>query len=172
MTPAQIAVTELVQEWLGASLRHDCEKLCTFIGRGCTPNPRGLLNEKISNCGLFALAVWHAAGVKSPLLDEPYRIGMAIAWIERIATSLGAVRHPKDGLPTAGSLMHYYSKRPSTNDHVEFCLEEPDQETGVALHGGGGRAHCEIDSLVSDVRWSSGRPLQHWYDIAALLPEA
>lgn len=162
-------IVNIVNEWLGASLQYRRDDLCKFVARG--HEGPALLAEKISNCGLFALAVWHAAGVHHPLLASPYQTGMAIAWIKIIATDLGARRTVlHDGLPTVGSLCHYYSKRPSTDDHVEFVLESPD-ESGKCLHGGGGRSHCEIASSTGDIRWSLGRPLQYWYDVAALLPE-
>ena len=161
-------IVDKVNEWLGASLQYRRDDLEEFIKRG--HSGANLLCEGVSNCGLFALAVWKAAGVKHPLLEQPYQVGMAIAWIKIISTDLGARRTVRtDGLPTPGSLCHYYSPRPSTNDHVEFILETPDPESGKALHAGGGRPHCEISSSVGDVRWSSGRPLQFWYDPHALL---
>ena len=164
------AIVDLVNSWLGASLQYRRDELCAFVARGHEGPP--LLCKGVSNCGLFALGVWKAAGVRHDLLLQPYEMGMAIAWVKRIAIDRGAKRTVlANGLPTPGSLCHYYSKRPSTDDHVEFVLEVPDPATGVCLHGGGGRANCEISSSRGDIRWSNGRPLQYWYDAAALLPE-
>ena len=166
---AQEVIVSTVRGLIGCSLEHDSAKLCEFIGRGIDDG-HSLLSPKVSDCGLFGLAVWHAAGVDHELVGASYINGMAISWLVHIAHDMQAIRYPKrDGLPRIGSLMHYYSKRPSTNDHVEFCLSLPATGSGLADHAGGGRANCAIGSGHSTVLWSSGRPLQCWYDADALL---
>lgn len=165
MTPEQQRMIDIVNPWIGCSLNHCGDVLQAFFARVLG---KGLLCDGVSDCGLFALAVWTEAGVKHPLIGRPYVNGMAIAWIETIAKDLNAVRHVHDnGKPKGGALMHYFSHRPSYNDHVEFCLEDPGHL--LMHHAGGGRAHCAIGEGCSDVLWSSGRPLQRWYDADALL---
>ena len=103
--------------------------------------------------------------VNHALVNTPYHIGMAIHWIVEIATDLAAVKSPHaDGPPTPGSLCHYYTHG-NNNDHVEFVLStvEDDGQHWIADHAGGGRAMCGISKARSDVLWSAGRPLQHWY---------
>ena len=113
-----MSIIDVVNEWLGASLQYRRDDLQSFIARG--HDGPILLCEGVSNCGLFALAVWKASGVKHPLLEQPYQTGMAIAWVKIIATDLGARRSvAKDGLPTPGALCHYYSKRPSIRQRIE-----------------------------------------------------
>jgi hypothetical protein len=168
MTESQRCLVQIVEGWIGASLLERADELRKFIARDID-DPRYELNAHISDCGLFALAVWHAAGVHHQLCDAKYVPGVAIQWLVHIAHDLQAIRYPqRDGLPVPGALMQYYSPRPSHNDHVEFCLSLPNAD-GLAEHAGGGRPECEIGSSTSDIRWSSARPLQCWIDPDALL---
>lgn len=163
-------VVETVETWLGASLTHRSEELREFISRG-HPDQLDLLSSRVSSCGLFALAVWFAAGVDHELVRARYQTGQAITWIGQIAADLGAVRHPKhDGPPTVGSLLHYYKPRPSYDDHVEFLLSKPNDQ-GLSRHAGGGRRDCKVGWGLDNLAWNGGRPLQVWYDLAAMLPE-
>jgi hypothetical protein len=73
----QQKIVDTVTPWIGASLLNRGQELREFISRG-VDDPRYQLNEHISSCGLFALAVWHAAGVKHELLKMPYQTGKAI----------------------------------------------------------------------------------------------
>jgi hypothetical protein len=166
MTPQQQYIVDSVRSLIGASLNERCDELCQLIGRG-VDDGRSHLSSKVSDCGLFALGIWKAVGIDHELLGTSYVTGMAIAWVVKIATEKNAVRHVKqDGLPVPGALMHYYSPRPSQNDHVEFCLSEP---TPMANHAGGGRANCAIGEDTGNILWNCGRPLQCWYDPEALL---
>jgi len=168
LTIAQESIISSVRPWIGASLLVRDQELREFIARG-VDDPRWELNEHVSDCGLFALAVLHDVGVPHHLVSAKYVSGMAIDWLNQIAHDLKAIRYPKrDGKPVPGALMLYYSPRPSKNDHAEFSLS---MVTGgyMADHAGGGRAECEIGSGRSDIRWNGGRPLQCWYDPDALL---
>lgn len=172
LTHAQMQVVQCVTFYEGASLANRGDELRRFIARG-VDDPAGILDEHVSDCGLFALAVWHAIDVQDLRLTEKYKLGMAISWLVDIAGLHNAVRHPlHDGVPTVGALMHYATPH-KNNDHVEFLLSPAMNVRGqwLADHAGGGRADCAIGSGHSDVRWSLGRPLQAWYDINALLPE-
>lgn len=163
-------LVERVDLWIGASLDYRAEELKAFISRGHS-DQCNLLSRSVSSCGLFALAVWYANAVDHELVRARYETGKAIEWIGKIASDLGAVRHPKhDGPPTVGSLLHYYSKRPSLDDHVEFLLSLPN-DRGLSRHAGGGRKACKVGVGLDDLRWNGGRPLQVWYDVAALCPD-
>jgi hypothetical protein len=169
MTAAEDVIVAAVEPWIGSSLEHGGDQLKAYIGANLH-DPRQLLDPHISSCGLFALAVWSEVGIEHHLLAGPYEVGSAIKWLVEIAHDLGAIRYPRrDGPPVVGALMHYYSPRPSHNDHVEFCLSKPDA-LHHARHAGGGRPACGIDDGESDILWSSGRALQCWYDPNALLP--
>ncbi len=166
---AQDSMVSVVRPWIGASLLVRDQELREFIARG-VDDPRWELDEHVSDCGLFALAVWHEIGVAHHLCKEKYVAGMAIIWLTQIAHDLQAIRYPRrDGPPVPGALMHYYSRRPSKDDHVEFCLSKPAKTTWMADHAGGGRQECAIGSGRSDIRWNAARPLQCWYDPDALL---
>ncbi len=168
----QSQVLQCVKYYVGTDLEHNGDALRKFISRGID-DPATILDAHVSDCGLFAFAVWHAVGVDHPLLSTPYHVGMAITWLVEIARVFQAVRHPKhDGVPTVGSLLHYYRTNPDgtskNDDHVEFVLSNPILGKGwLAEHAGGGRADCGIGDATSDILWSLGRPLQAWYDITA-----
>lgn len=171
LVPGQRIITE-VAKWIGTSLDNRGQELREFIARGID-DPAQILDAHVSDCALFALAVWHCVGVDHPLCRAEYVTGKAMQWIEAIARDRLAIRFPKrDGVPKLGSLMHYYSHRPSLDDHVEFLMSEvtvdPDIEWS-AQHAGGGRTNCAIGTATSDIRWNFGRPLQCWYDPEALL---
>jgi hypothetical protein len=158
-----------IQQWVGCSLEHDGQSLQNFVS-DYLGDPRDLLSPKVSDCGLFALAIWSAVGVKDSRLVDGYEIGAAIRWVVEIAHNHGAIRYPKrDGMPGPGDLMHYYAPRPSSNDHVEFCLSEVDAVSHFAQHAGGGRQNCGIGEGESDILWNGGKPLQCWYDAQALV---
>jgi hypothetical protein len=174
LTESQARVIACVNHFNGYSLKNHETELRAFIARQGVDNPKTLLDPHVSDCGLFALAVWHALGVPHKLVKQPYVIGFALAWLYEIARDREAIRHPaKDGPPKPGSLMHYFHNG-KTDNHVEFCLSEVQQfeSVWVAFHSGGGRPNCAISAGHSDIRWSSGRPLQEWYDIDALMAPA
>lgn len=166
---AQESIISSVRPWIGASLLVREQELRQFIARG-VDDPRYELNEHVSDCGLFALAVWHDVGVDHHLCNDKYVSGMAIIWVTEIAHDLKAVRYPKrDGMPVPGALCHWYSRRPSKDDHVAFTLGPVADGTHFADYAGGGGAECAINSGRGDIRFSWGRPLQCWYDPNALL---
>lgn len=170
LTEQQAAVIHIVTSCSGWSLHNHANELRALLSRNVN-DPNTLLDARVSTCGLFALAVWHGVHVEHKFVDAPYVTGMAIAWLDTIAKDLGAVRSPvHDGPPTPGALLHYYT-RGKNDDHVEFLLSDVTELHGtmwLAHHGGGGRADCGIGLGHSDIKWSSGRPLQAWFDLRAL----
>lgn len=170
VTPAQSQVVQCVSHYVGFSLSNHGQELREFLARG-VDNPQTIVDAHVSDCGLFALAVWHVVGVQDPRLAQKYQIGMAIEWLHSIAQLHNAIRHPShDGPPSIGSLMEYFITGKNDN-HVEFVIgriiESP--QGWMAPHAGGGRPDCAIRRGWSDVKWSDGRPLQRWYDINALI---
>jgi hypothetical protein len=159
-------IVELVKSYIGDSLTHNKDDLALLTARQ-VDDPDKIVQIK-TNCGMFALGIWWAAGVKHELLNTKYKSGMAIAWVRRIAIEKNALRtYPKNGPPVAGSLLHYFT--PGKNDsHVEFCLSNPDKNM-VAEHGGGGRPDNAITSGISDIKTNYYRRLQEWVDPVALL---
>lgn len=171
LSKAAAMVIHCVNHFSGFSLANHGEEMREFLAREGIDDPATLVDSQVSDCGLFALAVWHRIGVHHKFVEAKYVTGMAIAWLTSIAADCNAIRHPvKDGPPKAGALMHYFT--PRTNDnHVEFLLSDPEiyPSVWVAFHGGGGRANCGIGIGHSDIKWNMGRPLQEWYDVDALV---
>ncbi len=164
-----LQLVELVSSFIGCSLDNRCDELGELVARG-VDDPEQIVRVR-TNCGMFALGIWHRLGVPHELLSEPYVNERAITWLVTIANDFGAVRYPKrDGAPAVGSLMHYWTREgaKTLNHHVEFCLSAPDANWN-AKHAGGGRSKNAISASVSDVRWGATGPLQAWYDIDELL---
>jgi hypothetical protein len=158
-------IAQLVAKYVGCSLDERRDELARLVARG-VDHEDSIVKVK-TNCGMFALGIWHAAGVRHALLDTPYKNEMAISWLVTIAHDLGAVRYPRrDGPPCHGALMHYWLRdgNLTKSHHVEFCLETPGPVDWVAEHAGGGRPNNLIGLGRGDVRWNAGRPLQCWYD--------
>jgi hypothetical protein len=159
-------IVDLVKPWVGSNLRVRGDELRAFISRGID-DPESELDAHISTCGLFALAVWHAAGVKHELIARPYQMGQAIIWLAQIAKDLGAIRYPKrDGAPRPGALLHY---KTATHNDDHMAVPRAEGKQWLADHAGGGRPDAGVGEGGSDLLWSSGRPLQEYYDPNALL---
>jgi hypothetical protein len=169
LTHPQSQIVQCVTFFDGFSLDHHGQELREFIARG-VDNPQAILDKHVSDCGLFALAVWHAIGIADPIVDKPYQSGMAISWLLHIAKSHGALRTPKaDGMPSVGSLL-YYEIRGLNDDHVTFLTKPIVLDRGRWLGEciGGGGADCAIGKATGNMLWSWGRPLQAWVDVNAL----
>lgn len=157
-------VVQCVRHYVGCSLDHRLADLVDLIGREVDDGST-LLSKNVSTCGLFALSVWHAVGVRHHLVNVPYEVGRAITWLVEVAHSLDAVRYPhRDGPPPVGSLCHYWTKG-TNNNHVEFVLEPVDtsHHLWLADHAGGGRPNCTVGEGRSDLLWSGSKPLQEYY---------
>jgi hypothetical protein len=171
-THAQVQVVQCCSFFAGMSLDSHADELRHFLARD-VDDPATIVDKHVSDCGLFALAVWHALEVQDLRLTEKYQMGMAIAWLVNIAGLHGAIRHPiHDGIPTVGALLHWQTHG-KPDDHVSFLTKAVTLSRGQWLGeciGGGGK-DCAINRTAGNVLWSWGRPLQAWYDINALLPE-
>lgn len=165
-TFVQNQVVQCVSHFIGFSLDNHGDQLREFLSRG-VDDPETIVDTHVSDCGLFALAVWLGVGVRDEVLSEKYQTGKAIEWLVEIATRHNAVRHIRDGIPTIGALLHYRTHG-KNDDHVEFLLSQPLMRKWIAHHAGGGRTDCGIGEGTSNILWSLGRPLQAWYDINAL----
>lgn len=159
-------IVEIVKSYVGDSLLHNKEDLALLVARQID-DPNQIVQVK-TNCGIFTLGVWWAAGVQHELLTKKYKNGMAIAWVRQIAIDKKALRkYPQDGNPIAGAALHYYT--PGKNDnHIEHLLSTPDTNM-IAEHGGGGRTNNAITSSTSDIRTNYYRQLREWVDPVALL---
>src|ERR1700748_1464555 len=156
-------IVRLVNGYVGCSLSERKEDLAKLIARGVDdPN---IVVTISTNCGMFSLGILALAGAQDPLLDKKYVSGMAIAWIRQIAINLGAlVKYTgKNGQqPKRGDLMHYFTNGKNDN-HVEWCLSDPD-ENGIAEHGGGGRSNNAITKSTSTIYTNYYRPLEEFID--------
>lgn len=158
---------ELVKKYIGCSIHIRKDDLATLVCRGVDDPDQSVLIK--TNCGMFALGIMCEAGVQHDLLRQPYKSGMAIAWVRTIGKDLKALNKYSRAIhPKAGSLLHYYT--PGKNDnHVEWLLSDMDDQ-GCAEHGGGGRTDNAITTASGLVTWNYGRPLQEWLDPDMLLP--
>ncbi len=167
MTPAQQLIVDTVRSYIGCSLIHRCDELAELV---CFPGDNESEDVRIkTNCAMFALGIWRKIGVEHPLLDGQYKSGMAMAWVLQIARDNGALVRATSSIdtPPPGALMHYANEG-HNNDHVEFCLSEPNSLRQID-HAGGGRAGNLIGAGTGPWSWNYGRPLQHWVDPDKLL---
>lgn len=156
-------IVRIVNSYVGCSLSNRRDDLGKLVARGIDdPN---VVVTIATNCGTSALGVLAIAGAQDTLLDKKYVSGQAIAWVRQIAINLGAlVKYTgKNGpQPKRGDLMHYFDDG-KNNNHVEWCLSDPD-ENGVAEHGGGGRSNNAITKSTSSVYTNYYRPLREIID--------
>lgn len=167
MTPSQQLIVDAVNRYVGCSLSSRRDELAELV---CFPGDNPALDVAIkTNCAMFALGIWRAVGVEHELLQGKYHNGMAMAWVLQIARDKGALVRATGTLetPPPGALMHYANEG-HNNDHVEFCLSEPNALRQIE-HAGGGRTDNAITSGTGPWSWNYGRPLQHWVDPDRLL---
>ena len=169
LTHAQSQVVQCCNFYDGFSLDNHGDELRKFLSRG-VDDPATIVDKHVSDCGLFALAVWNAVGVEDLRLRERYQTGMAISWLVDIAGLHHAVRHIMEhGVPTVGALLHW-KNHDKNDDHVAFLTKPIALTRGKWLGEciGGGGNDCAIGTAEGDMLWSWGRPLHAWYDINAL----
>ena len=167
MDEYQQRIVDIVNSYVGCSLSNRRDELAELI---CFPGDDPAQDVlKKTNCAMFALAVWRKAGVQHELLAGPYKLGMAMAWVLQIARDKQALVRATSTIevPPPGALMHYANEG-RNNDHVEFCLSEPNSLRQIE-HAGGGRSDNAIGAAVGMWSWNYGRPLQHWVDATKLL---
>lgn len=156
-------IVRLVNSYIGCSLSERRDELSKLVARGVDdPN---VVVTITTNCGTSCLGIMALAGVQDPLLNHKYVSGMAIAWVRQIAINLGALNKytGKNGpQPKRGDLMHYFDDG-KNNNHVEWCLSDPD-ENGIAEHGGGGRSNNAITKSTSSIYTNYYRPLKEFID--------
>lgn len=164
---SQRVIVNSVRDFVGCSLDHRREELAELVNFP-GDDPEQSVRIK-TNCAMFALGIWRKVGVQHPLLSGRYNNGMAMAWVLKIARDKGALVRATSTIevPPPGALMHY-ANQGRNNDHVEFCLSEPNSLRQIE-HAGGGRTNNAILSGVGPWSWNYGRPLQHWIDPVKLL---
>lgn len=164
MTPQQDLICSNVRQYVGCSLHSERERLGQLIARG-VDDPEKVVTVA-TNCAMFALGVMWLSGVDHELLTRPYRIGMAVSWVDQIGRDLG-IRAAFAGQPLRAGMLLHYSTPGKSNDHVEWLLEDP--VDGEAIHAGGGRPDNAITSAHGVILCSSGRPLRWVYDVPSAL---
>ena len=157
----------------GVSLTNRVEVLKALVNR--TVSPMSLREwEWQTNCAESAIGILAAAccttdmaRVYHPLLMTPGVNGTSISRVFQMARDLGLARSYKHGdpLPRRGSLVAF-----AAGAHVEWVLSDPDPATGIADHGGGGRASNALTVGRGDIRSSWGRPLTDIFDFVSTLP--
>lgn len=176
---SQRVIVNSVRDFVGCSGLKRVNELAELIARG-VDDPKQFAHDlaltkdelgtpRVSNCALFALGIMHRVGVPHPLLSGKYQQGMAMSWVLTIGRERCALHVPgkDEPCPPAGAILHYGTPG-KFNDHIEFCLGDPDEQ-GLVDHGGGGRLHNAIDESHGVWRKNSGRPLLHWIDPVKLL---
>jgi hypothetical protein len=154
-------ICRMVRFLNGASLVHEQDKLCDLFLCNEPASRAKLIAGMKTNCATTMREFLCLAGCDHPLVICEYVVGMAMAWVLQAARELDALEpasawkliRPGDGM--------WYGTPGHNDDHVEWCLETPNQSTGHAVHGGGGRSQNLISvEPASDIRWSRGRPLR------------
>ena len=167
MNQSNEILVNLVRKYVGCSLLNRKDELGVLVARG-VDDPKKVVGIR-TNCATFALGIMHEAGVIHPLLEKPYVLGMAVAWVRTVGKDLQAIKkYTKGTVLPPGALLHYYTPG-KNNNHVEWLLSEV-APNNMAEHGGGGRANNAITSGFGSVDYNSGRPLQEWFDPRFLLP--
>lgn len=163
----------IIKDFAGCSLLVNRPRLEALVCKGVTDDSG--VNDVVTamtNCGTTALGVL-AAGAGDVdtarsihvLLATPYKIGMAIAWLNQIGDDLGAWVTWKAGMAIPVGALCYYGT--GNNLHVEWKTDEPDE------HAGGGRPNNAITVGSSDMSTNNGRPLDKYLDPDKIpLPEA
>lgn len=162
-SPGQF-IARIVMDYVGCSLSQNRQKLAALVGRGV--DDESIVGIK-TNCATFALSTLYAAGCPHTLLAEPYKIGMAFAWLDQIGRDLGAWMPFAGTLPPVGAVCHY-AIGGTGDDHAEFVLDQS------GLHGGGGRSQNAI-TISTDhppLAYNWGRPMVRYLDPSKLsLPD-
>lgn len=154
------------------------DKLAALAGMDNPPGDARQYAQETTNCATTMRWILSLVGCPSNFVTQPDKPGVSMGWDLLAAQQYGALIPLKSDLyPTGGTGqpdawkkagvgwgLHY--GMPGTNDdHVEWLGSVPDPNTGVATHGGGGRADNAITIETGDIRWSMGRPLLHVIDI-------
>lgn len=160
-------IVRTVKFYAGCSLDHRADELGALVARG-VDDPK-VVNQVVTNCGMFALGVFAEVGVNSPILERRYVNGKAITWLCDIGRQMGALVRwkPNGPQPLPGALLRYNTAG-TNDDHVEFMLSPIDAH-GWAEHGGGGRTRNAIRlSARSYVLSNNARPLVEFWDVEKL----
>lgn len=159
---------------LPCSLTSNVEVLKALVRRGVTPeNLRSW--EWRTNCAESAIgfiaaccATVDCARDVHHLLAAPSVIGTSIARVYQLGEELGVMSvYTGPESIRRGCLVSY-----AHGQHVEWVLSDVDPVTGMADHGGGGRADNAITVGRGDVRSSLGRPATEVFAFALVLPES
>lgn len=170
MTPAGDKIARAVESYIGCSPNERPMDLALLVSRG-VDDPMEMLHVW-SNCGTFALGIFHQVGVDHPLLSTPYKSGMAIAWLLKIGRDLGALVTTHSIAELQRGMLMHFSTPGKNDDHVEFCLSDIDSDNSYRHAGGGhGNDSLTVGEGVSNLATSMGRPLQHLFDPTKLLPK-
>ena len=164
---ARDKIVRLVNSYVGCSLSNRRDDLGKLVARG-VDDPKQVVTIT-TNCGTSSLGIWAIAGAKDELLNKKYVSGMAIAWVRQIGINLKALNKytGKNGpQPKRGDLLHYFDEG-TNNNHVEWCLSDPDAN-GIAEHGGGGRPNNAITKSTSSILTNYYRPLKEFIDAEKL----
>jgi hypothetical protein len=161
------------EAYVGCSLKHRRSELGKLVACG-VDDPEKLVAYK-TNCATFVRGIMHECGVVHRRIQEPYRIGMAVADVLEIAGRHGALAKWSGQRLKRGAILYYATPekpgKPARNDdHVEVLLEDAGTDVGwTKRHCGGGRPENAITEQRSDIRLSSGRPLLQVIDPDMLL---
>lgn len=85
----------------------------------------------MNGCALLVRGLWRQMGVSHVLLENPYRVGMAVADVVQIAKDAGAWVPGAGGQPQVGDV--FLIDGP---EHVGTVIDRPDDTTILSVDGG------------------------------------
>lgn len=116
-------------EGLGGAPEHQADYLALIAPGETEAMQRDML--QMNGCALTVRGLWRMAGVNHPILQRPYRIGMAVSDVVQIGKDAGAWRTTGQPLPGDVFLI-------DNLEHVGTVVERP-TETEIASIDGGQR---------------------------------
>lgn len=175
-TDAGERLAELAESFVGCSLYKHKDELAALVTTCTEDKPGEYVRDNPAvqvairtNCAMFVRGLMKRLGVHHPLLEQPYRNGMAVGDVRAVAMRHGAL-FPFEGQDIPRGSILRYNTAGKNNDHVEVLLEDAGADHGwVHLHCGGGRTDNAITQEKNDIRWSWGRPLVEVVDPGLLL---
>ncbi len=109
-------------------------KYLELVGPEETQDMRNQMGS-MSGCGLTVAGIWRMAGVKSRLLDAPYRVGTAVSRLISLAREAKAwVPYTDDSKPGIGDMVLIGDNGPGGPEHVYTILSfKNTEEEGVLI---------------------------------------
>lgn len=125
------------------------------------------------SCALTTMGLWRRVGVRHELLDRPYVIGQAMAWVSKVGEDFGAEVYPGEGrMPGVGDAVEV-----NNGNHVIACVVAAAGGTVDTVEGGqadGAGNMCVKGFAAKPLRYVDGvlvlgnARVFRWYDCALM----